>query len=131
MKAGVPDHRADHCRLARDTLLKGREIKALLAGRRIVGISPTTGEPFACEWGKGGDFKDSRGAYQENGKYWVEDDVLFAQFDKRYDRLPLGSTVFKNPVGTKEDHNEYFMLVDVGVIAPFSIVHGGVRVFAA
>ena len=63
VKAGVPDHRADHCRLARDTLLKGREIKALLAGRRIVGISPTTGEPFACEWGKGGDFKYSRGAY--------------------------------------------------------------------
>ena len=51
--------------------------------------------------------------------------MLFAQFDKRYDRLPLGSTVFKNPVGTKEDHNEYFMLVDVGVIAPFSIVDGG------
>jgi tetratricopeptide (TPR) repeat protein len=125
VKAGVPDSSADHCRLARETLLKGREIRALLTGRRIAGISPITGEPFACEWGKSGDFKYSRGVYQENGKYWVEDDVLFAQFDKRYDRLPIGSTFFRNPVGTKEDKNEYFMLVDVGVIVPFAVVEEG------
>jgi tetratricopeptide (TPR) repeat protein len=122
VKAGVPDNRADHCRLARDTMLKGREIRALFTGRRIIVISPITGEPFSCELGKGGDFKYRRGAYQETGKYWVEDDVLFAQFDKRYDRLPLGSTIFKNPTGTKEDKNEYFILVDVGVIVPFAVV---------
>jgi hypothetical protein len=122
VKAGVADNRADHCRPVRENLLKGREIRALLSGRRIIGISPTTGEPFSCEWGKGGEFKYTRGAYQENGKYWVEEDVLFAQFDKRYDRLPLGSTIFRNPGGTKEDKNEYFMLVDIGVIVPFAIV---------
>ena len=101
VKAGVPDNRADHCSLVRSNLLKGREIRALLAGRRIVGISATTGEPFSCEWGKDGELKYASGAYQENGKYWVEDDVLFAQFDKRYDRLPLGATVFRNPGGTR------------------------------
>ena len=122
VKAGVPDNRVDHCRLSRDTLLKGGEIRALLPGRRIIGISPITGEPFSCEWGKGGDFKYSRGAYQENGKYWIEDEVLFAQFDKRFDRLPLGSTIFKNPLGRKEDKNEYLMLVDVGIIVPFAVV---------
>jgi len=126
VKAGVPDNRADHCRLVRDNLLKGREINSLLAGRRITGISITADEPFSCEWGKGGEFKYTRGAYQENGKYWVEEDVLFAQFDKRYDRLPLGSTIFRNPGGTKEDKNEYFMLVDIGVIVPFAIVDDGI-----
>ena len=126
VKAGAPDNRADHFRPVRGNLLKGREIRALLAGRRIVGISATTGEPFSCEWGKGGEFKYTRGAYQENGKYWVEDDVLFAQFDKRYDGLPLGATIFRNPAGTKEYKNEYFMLADVGTIIPFAIIDEGI-----
>jgi hypothetical protein len=105
--------------------MKGREIRSLLPGRRIVGISPITGEPFSCEWGHAGEFKYTRGALHETGTYWVEEDVLFAQFEKRYDRLPMGASVFRNPTGTKEDQNEYFMLMDIGVIAPFSIVDGG------
>jgi adenylate cyclase len=127
VKAGVPDSDGDHCRPVRNNLLTGREIQGLLDGRRIVGMSPTTGEPFSYEWGKGGEFKFTRGTYQENGKYWVEDDVLFAQFDNKYDHLPLGATIFKNPRGTKENKNEYFMLADIGCIVPFATVDEAIR----
>jgi adenylate cyclase len=122
VKAGVPDNRADHCRLSRNNLLSGQEIGSLLTGRRITGIEASTGEQFWFEWAKNGELKFTRGAYRESGKYWVEEDILFAQFDKRYDGLPLGSTIFRNPAGTREDKNEYFILLDLGAIVPFEMV---------
>ena len=122
VKAGVPDHRTDYCRLSRNNLLNGNEITSLLAGRSITGISASTGEQFWCEWGKNGEFRFTRGAYRDSGKYWIEEDILFAQFDKLYDGLPFGSTIFRNARGTKVDKNEYFILLDLGAIVPFTLV---------
>ena len=92
----------------------------LLFGRKITGISAATGEQLWWEWTKSGEFKFIRGAYQDTGKSWVEGNVLFLQFEKYLGGLPYGTTIFRNPDGSRESKNEYFMVSDLRSVNPFA-----------
>jgi hypothetical protein len=79
-----------------------------------------SGEQFWWEWAKSGEFKYIRGAYQDTGKSWVEGAVFFAQFEKQLGSLPYGMTIFRNPGGSRESKNEYYMVTDLRGITPFA-----------
>jgi hypothetical protein len=80
----------------------------------------STGEQLWFEWAKNGEFKFIMGAYQDSGKSWVEGDVCFFQFEKLFGGLPYGAAIFRNPDGSRESKNEYFMVSDARTINPFA-----------
>jgi len=118
IKAGVPGTLADNYRISRENRLNGQEIKSLLFGRKITGTS-ATGEQFWAEYGKSGEFKDIRGTNQNTGKSWVDGDVFFIQ-SKNFGGIPVGLTIFRNPDGSKENKNEYYMVSGLGGITLFA-----------
>jgi len=122
IKAGVPGNPTDYQKILKENRLNGQEVKSLLFGRKITGISIITGEQFWWEWAKSGEFKVLRGAYQDAGKSWIEGDVIFSQFEKQFGGIPYGSAIFRNPDGSKERGNEYYMVNDMRGISPFATV---------
>ena len=120
IKAGVPGSPTDYDRLSRENMLNGQEVKSLLFGRKVAGTSWATGEQQWWEWAKSGEFKFMQGTHQDNGISWVEGDVLLIQFEKLYGGFPFGMTIFRNPDGSREGKNEFFMVSDLRSITPFS-----------
>ncbi len=119
IKAGAPGNPDDYYRIFKENRINGQEVKSLLFGRKITGISMTSGKQLWWEWTKNGDFT-IKGAFQDKGQSWVEGDVLFIQFKKIIGGLPYGTTIYRNPHGSRERDNEYFMVSDIGTITPFA-----------
>ena len=120
IKAGVPGNLTDNYRISRENLINGQEVKSLLFGRKITGISMTTGEQYLWEFAKSGEWKFISGAFQNTGKSWVEGNVFFSQSEKLFGGLPYGNTIFRNPDGSRESKNEYYMVNDLRGINPFA-----------
>jgi hypothetical protein len=120
IKAGVPGSPTDYDRLSRENMINGQEAKSLLFGRKVTGTSWATGEQLSWEWAKNGEFKFMQGTHQDTGISWVEGDVLLIQFVKLYGGFPFGMTIFRNPDGSREGKNEFFMVSDLRSITPFS-----------
>jgi tetratricopeptide (TPR) repeat protein len=121
IKAGVPGNPTDYDRILYENRLNGQEIKSLLFGRKITGISMITGKQFLWEFVKSGEWKFISGDFQNSGKSWVEGNVFFSQSEKLFGGLPYGATIFRNPNGSKESKNEYFMVTDMRVNIPFAL----------
>ena len=121
IKAGVPGNPTDYDRILKENRISGQEVKSLLFGRKITGISIVTGEQFWWEWTKSGEFKFIRGSYQDTGKSWVEGHAFFVQFEKQFGGFPLGMTIFRNPDGSRESKNEYFMVTEMRFNIPFAL----------
>ena len=119
IKAGAPGKPNDYYRIFKENRINGQEVKALLFGRKITGTSMSTGKQLWWEWEKSGEFT-IMGPFQDKGKSWVEEDVLFSQFKKIFGGLPYGATIYRNPYGSRESKNEYFMVSDIGSITPFA-----------
>ena len=120
IKAGAPGKPNDYYRILKENRLNGQEVKSLLLGRKITGTSFFTGKQLWWEWAKSGEFKLIRGPHQLMGKSWVEGDVIFTQFENLLGGLPYGATIFRNPDGSRESKNQYFMVSDMGSITAFS-----------
>jgi len=120
IKAGAPGNPTDYYRILKENLISGQEIKSLLFGRKINGTSSSTGKELWWEWAKSGEFKFMMGEYQDIGKSWIEKDVFFIQFEKMFSGLPYGTTIFRNPDGSRESKNQYFMVSDIGSITTFA-----------
>ena len=110
----------DNYRISRENLINGQEVKSLLFGRKITGISMITGEQYLWEFAKSGEWKFISGAFQNTGKSWVEENVFFSQSEKLFGGLPYGNTIFRNPGGSRESKNEYYMVNDLRGINPFA-----------
>jgi TolB-like protein/class 3 adenylate cyclase/Flp pilus assembly protein TadD len=119
-KAGVPGSPTDYDRLSKENMINGHEVKSLLFGRKVTGTSWATGEQFSWEWAKSGEFIFMQGTHQNTGISWIEGDVIFIQFEKLYGGFPFGMTIFRNPDGSREGKNEFFMVSDLRSITPFS-----------
>ncbi len=119
IKAGAPGKPTDYYRIVKENRLNGQEVRSLLLGHKITGISMSTGKQIWWEWTTSGDFKIT-GAYQDIGKSWAEGDVFFIQFEKYFGGLPYGTIIYRNPDGSMEGQNQYFMVSDIGSITPFA-----------
>jgi adenylate cyclase len=120
IKAGVPGNPTDYHKVLKENRLSGQEVKSLFFGRKITGTSFATGEQFWWEFVKSGEWKFISGAFQNTGKSWVEGDVFFVQTEKLFGGIPYGSAIFRNPDGSKENKNEYFMVTDMRFNLPFA-----------
>jgi hypothetical protein len=120
VRAGAPGKPSEYCRVSRDHLLKGPEVKNLLFGHKITGISPSTGDQFWFEWNRDGDLNVIRGALRDKGKSWIEGDVIFVQLEKLTAGLPWDRTTFRNPDGTKKQKNQYIWVDPARNITYFS-----------
>jgi len=119
IKAGVPGNPTDYYRIFKENRINGQEVKSLLFGRKITGTAMSTGKQLWWEWAKSGEFKLDLGVFQDKGKSWVEGDVFFIQFEKLFSGLPYGTIIYRNPDGSGESKNQYFMVSDIGSITPF------------
>jgi hypothetical protein len=97
-----------------DNRLTGQQIKALVFGRKIIGLE--------------GWFERSnngRAIYQglitgsDRGKSWIENDLLCDQWQERYGGHKICYPVFRNPEGSPEDKDEYLYITDLKIF-PFS-----------
>jgi hypothetical protein len=120
IKAGAPGKNTDYYRISKENRIKGQEVKSLIFGRKIAGISMSTGKQLWWEWTENGKFKVDFGSFQDEGKSWVEGDVFFIKFKKMFGGLPCGTIIYRNPDGSGESKNQYFMVSDVGSITPFA-----------
>ena len=120
IKAGAPGKHTDYYRIFKENRINGQEVKSLIFGRKITGISMSTGKQLWWEWTENGKFKVDFGSFQDEGKSWVEGDVFFIKFKKMFGGLPCGTIIYRNPDGSGESKNQYFMVSDVGSITPFA-----------
>ena len=106
----------------KDNQLNGKEIKRLLFSSTINGFN-LAGQHWWIGRKKNGEvaFRGPGSIQFDNGRSWIEGDVLFTQFQKRLWGVEYCSTVFRNPSGTHQNRDEYFFFSDTGVI-PFSLV---------
>jgi TolB-like protein/Tfp pilus assembly protein PilF len=118
--AGAPGKATDYYRILSENRINGQEVKSLLFGSKITGTAMSTGKQFWWEWEKNGEFKII-GPFHDMGKSWVEGDVFFIQFKKVFGGLPYGTIIYRNPDGSEENRNQYFMVSDVGSITPFAL----------
>jgi TolB-like protein len=120
IKAGAPGNPTDYYRILKENRIKGQEIKSLLFGRKITGTAMSTGKQLWWEWSKNGEFQLDLGSFQDNGKSWVDGDVFFIKFKKLFGGLPYGTIIYRNPDGSGESNNQYYMVSDIGSITPFA-----------
>ena len=121
-KAGVNGRPGGYFPAFKENQLSGEEIKSLLFGSTITGISQD-GEKWWVERKKNGDltYRGEGPLSTDRGKSWIDGDVVCQHYQKRWEGLEFHSTVFRNPKGTYERKDEYFLCRDVG-FAPFSVV---------
>ena len=122
IKAGAPGDPTDYYRILKEYRIRGQEIKSLIFGHKITGTAMSTGKQFQWEFAESGEFKFIMGNFQDIGKSWIEEDVLFIQFKKLFGGLPYGATIYNNPDGSIETKNQYFMVSDIGSITPFILI---------
>jgi TolB-like protein/class 3 adenylate cyclase/Flp pilus assembly protein TadD len=94
--------------------LTGHQIKALVFGRKIIGL-------------EGWFERDNDGSANyrgfitgsDKGQSWIENDLLCDQWQERYGGHKICSAVFRNPEGSPENKDEYFYITDLKIF-PFS-----------
>jgi len=125
LKAGLPGQPSGYCKVSTEYKLTGGEIKSLVFGRTVTGLSPLT----RMEW-RIHRTKDGKISYQGNwpfsiitpgeggkGTSWIEGDILYDQWKNIFRGLKYHMAVYHNPDGTPEMKNEYFFVTDFGIFS--------------
>jgi adenylate cyclase len=122
VKAGIAGPPSAYFPSFKENQLTGEEIKKLLLGSKITGISIGPGQQWWVERKKNGEtaIRGPEPNSSDRGKSWVEGDLLCVQFQKRYWGIEYCMTVFRNPRGTYESKDEYLNITDYG-FSPWSI----------
>jgi tetratricopeptide (TPR) repeat protein len=121
IKAGLPGQASDYCKVIKENKLPGEEIRELLFGRsRKVGSYGATLVPYSVSCTKDGRTEYMSANYYDTGKSWIEGDSVFFQYDTLFEGRKFSGEVYRNPDGTPEKMNEYFIIFDHG-IRPFSV----------
>jgi TolB-like protein/Flp pilus assembly protein TadD len=121
-KAGVKGRPSEYLPAFKENQLSGDQVKKLLFGSTIIGIVPD-GRQWSAERKENGaiTYRGPGPISADVGKNWTEGDVLCQQYEKRFWGLEFFSTVFRNPKGTYEGKDEYFLCSDIA-FSPFSVV---------
>jgi tetratricopeptide (TPR) repeat protein len=122
IKAGLPGQASDYCKVIKENKLTGEEIRKLLFGRTRKGWGPAAVKtvPWTTICNKDGRIEYMTSIFYDTGKNWIEGDSLFQQFKTRFEGRKISGEVYRNPDGTPEKMNEYFIILDYGII-PFSV----------
>jgi hypothetical protein len=110
-------------KILEENRLSGEEIRKLLFGRTITGISPGTEMQWWIESSKDGKKIKlwTSAGHSDSGTWWLEGDLRCMQLEKLYSGTKACSHIYRNPDGTSEKKNEY---LTVGkVILPFSPIN--------
>ena len=117
--AGQLKEPLDYSKISNKNKLTRDEIRKLLFGRSIIAsILGYELQIFFTEDGKA-NWQASWGS--ASGTYWIEGDQLWIQWKYKYAGLKWSSDIYRNPSGTAESRNEYFLINDWR-IWPFSVV---------
>ena len=124
LKSGIllsasPD---DHYKISEENRLTGEQIKALVFGRKIIGLE--------IEMNSGGWIErsiDGKANYHglisgsDTGKSWIENELLCEQWKQRYGGHKFCYPIFRNPAGKPENQDEYLGIINWGIFT-FSVL---------
>ena len=123
LKAGLPGQPSGYCKVSPAQKLTGGEIRSLVFGRTVTGLSLFS----RLEW-RIHRTKDGKISYQGSwpfsvlnpggsgsGRSWIEGDMLYDQWNNIFRGLKYHMAVYHNPEGTREMKNEYFFVTDFGI----------------
>ncbi|MBP1715098.1 MAG: putative adenylate cyclase [Deltaproteobacteria bacterium] len=121
VKAGIAGPPSAYFPSYKENQLTGDEIKKLLLGSKITGIT-WDGKQWWNERKKDGEttLRGPEPIFSDTGKSRVEGDLLCTQFQKSLWGIEYCMTVFRNPRGTYEGKDEYLNIADFG-FSPWSI----------
>ena len=127
-KGGIGGRHSGYLPAYRENQLNGKEIRSLLLGSATTGtsgpprISVDEGKRWWIDRKKDGEitYRGPGAIPADTGKSWIEGDTICQQYQRRFSGLEFCSTVFRNPKGTYEGNDEYFLCRDFG-FSPFSL----------
>ena len=119
LKAGLQGELSGYYKIGEKYRLTGEEIGKFAAGTMTTGIGPTE------QWWM---FRNNDGKalwwdaiYAYSGLWWIEGEKECYQWQDIWDSLKHCGSIFRNPEGTQEMKDEYFIAFD-HVTVPFSKV---------
>jgi TolB-like protein/class 3 adenylate cyclase len=112
-KAGYPARQFDYYKIYEENRLTGEEVRNIAFGQKVPtsdGYVRRTKDGQATWRGYGGE--------TDEGKSWVEGDLLCDQWQARYEGYKNCYPVFRNPEGSNsyQFRNEYLSVTDFGII---------------
>ncbi len=124
-RQGVWQGTGRYLKLNSENVLSGEQIRSLLFGRKIEGQSFWTGSFWSQERGEDGRVSHSGSPAHpgmsgyDQGESWIEDNRLCDRWPDSDPVLAWCALIFRNPDGSFDFRNEYFMVTDTGP-HPFS-----------
>ncbi len=126
-RGGVWQGTGRYLKLNSETVLSGKHVRSLLFGRKIEGQSFWTGSFWSQERSADGTVSHSGSPAHpgmsgyDQGESWIEDNRLCDRWPDSDKDLAWCALIFRNPDGSFEFRNQYFMVTDTGP-HPFSPV---------
>jgi hypothetical protein len=126
IKAGLKGPPSGYLPAFKENQLTGEEIRRLLFRSKITRIDLFNGQQWWEDRTKNGEltWRGPGPISSDSGMSRIEGDMFCTQFQKRLWGVEFCATVFRNPKGTYESKNEYFLCTDMWFI-PFSLVKWG------
>jgi adenylate cyclase len=121
VKAGMPGEPSGFYKISAENRLNGKEIRKLFFGRKVAGSNITIGKKWWVERSQDGKATIRDGDDSDNGKSWIEENMICDQWDNLYEGLKDCWVVYRNPEGTPEKNDEYLGAPGYGIY-PFSPV---------
>ena len=124
VKAGLPAEPSEYYKPWKLERLSEEEIKKVIMGRTITGMSLYSGKQWWMEIDADGGFSGRGGNFGNNmdGSFWVEDNLLISMIPKMTKGLKVKGAVFKNRDGSKDKLNDYLWAAIWGIM-PFSVAN--------
>ena len=120
VKAGLPGEPSGFYKISAENRLTGDEIREQFFGRKVTGFNMVSKKPWWIERNKDGRAIIRDGDNSDTGKSWIEENMLCDQWDHLYESLRDCWVIYRNPVGTPENDDEYLGAPGYGIY-PFSL----------
>jgi tetratricopeptide (TPR) repeat protein len=121
LKAGLDGEKSGYYKINEESRLTGEEIKKIYFGRTVTGIQPHVREQWWYKSSKDGKktkyWIKNYPNWADSGQCWLEGDLLCIQYKKSWGGLKSCFPVYRNPEGTREEKNEYLMVMDIGIFS--------------
>ena len=123
LKVGLPGQPSGYCKVSQEDKLTGEEIRPLVFGRTVTGLSPLNGLEWRIHRAKDGEithqgnwpFSTMQPGGSSSGTSWIEGDMLCDQWKYIFRGLKYHMAVYRNPEGTPEMKNQYLFVTDFGI----------------